>query len=405
MLQHSTIPLEEAARVSGPMAFTIMLKPAGSLCNMGCTYCYYLDKVQLYGGREPRMSLPVLEQVTRAYIEANDVSQVQFVWHGGEPLVMGLPFFTKAMEYQKRYAGGKKILNSIQTNGLLVNQEWARFFRKNDFLVGLSLDGPRDIHDRYRLDRGGQPSFDRVMDALKCLTDHQVSLNTLSAVSRASEGHGREVYAFLKEAGVHYMQFLPVVEFVRAQGKKARPEIVEPKAPGATPSSWSVSAEAFGDFMCDVFDQWISRDVGQYYVQLFDSTLAAWCGRRDGVCVFGKSCFGNAVIEHNGDLFACDHFVYPSYKIGNVLETPIRELMETPQVKQFAYRKCAGLPLRCRRCPYLPACNGECPQHRDAVTGVNRLCEGYRHFFRHVTPYMNQMRALLENHETHSTVH
>ena len=343
------------------------------------------------------MTLPVLERVTRECIEANDVSEVHFVWHGGEPLVMGLDFFRKAVEFQRRYAGGKRIQNSVQTNGTLLTDEWARFFRDHDFLVGISLDGPRDIHDRFRLDLGGRPSFDQVMVGLEKLKEHGVEFNTLTTVSRAGEGRGKEVYEFLKSVGSHYMQFLPVLEYVRMKGINSRPVIVEPNAPGAVPAFWSVTAGEFGKYMCDIFDEWVMLDIGKYFVQLFDAALSAWCGQRDGVCIFGRSCYGNAVIEHNGDLYVCDHFVYPSYKVGNILETPVRELMEKPMVKQFAYRKWTSLPQRCLRCPYLPACNGECPQHRDPETGVNLLCEGYRAFFAHVAPAMSKMRFALTN--------
>ena len=395
MRSGQAIPLEDAARLTGPSAFNIMLKPAGSLCNLACAYCYYLDKAEIYAGKEPRMTLEVLEQVTRAYIRANDVPEVQFVWHGGEPLVMGLDFFRKAVDFQRRYADGKKVFNSIQTNGTLLSADWARFFRENNFLVGLSLDGPQDIHDRYRLDRGDAPTFSRVMAGLKLLREQGVEFNTLSTVNRAGEGRGAEVYQFLKDTGSRYMQFLPVVEFVRLRGRKARPQIVEPGTPGATPAFWSVSAPGFGQFVCDVFDAWVRQDVGRYFVQLFESTLSAWCGLGEGVCVFGKTCQGNAVIEHNGDLYACDHFVYPRYRLGNVLQTPIRELMALPAVADFAYRKWTALPRRCQQCPYLPACHGECPQHRDAQTGVNVLCEGYRMFFDHAAPVFDRMRQLL----------
>ena len=394
-MQENSIPIEEAARQSGPRAFDVMIKPAGSLCNLACAYCYYLDKEELYGGIEPRMSLDVLEKVTKAYIEANDVPEVQLIWHGGEPLVMGVDFYRKAVAFQRRYAGGKIVHNSIQTNGTLLTPEWADFFRENGFLVGLSLDGPREIHDRYRLDRGGAPTWERVMRGLSLLRECGVEFNTLTTVSRAGEGHGREVYHFLKDVGSHYMQFLPVVEYVRMRGRNSRPVIVEPGTAGAQPSFWSVSADGFGRFMCDVFDEWIRSDVGTYYVQLFDAALSAWCGQTGGVCVFGKTCGGNAVIEHNGDLYACDHYVYPRYRLGNVLQTPIHELMDQPRTAQFAYHKYASLPGKCLRCPSLPACNGECPQHRDPVTGVNVLCEGYRLFFAHTAPVFDRMRALL----------
>lgn len=391
----NTIPLEAAARLSGPRSFNIMIKPAGSLCNLGCTYCYYLDKSSIYGGNEPRMSMRVLEAMTKAYIEANEVPEVHFIWHGGEPLVTGLDFFKKAVSFQRKYAGGKKVFNSIQTNGTLLTAEWGRFFRENRFLVGLSLDGPRDVHDRYRLDKGGRPTFDKVMEGLRILQGEGVEFNTLSTVSRAGEGRGKEVYEFFREIGSRYMQFLPVVEYVRLQGKKSRPIIVEPSASGAVPAFWSVSADAFGRFLCDVFDAWIRKDVGGCYVQLFESAFSAWCGQREAVCVFGRTCSGNAVIEHNGDLYACDHFVYPAYRLGNVLETPISELMDSEVAKRFSYHKYAGLPRRCISCPYLPACNGECPKHRDSVTGVNLLCEGYRIFFDYAAPYFDRMRTLL----------
>lgn len=394
-MQENAIPLEEAARLSGPRAFNVMIKPAGSLCNLACSYCYYLDKEELYGEKEPRMSLEVLEKVTMAYIEANDVPEVQFVWHGGEPLVMGVDFYRKAVEFQRRYADGKHVRNSIQTNGTLLSPEWADFFRENDFLVGLSLDGPREIHDRYRLDRGGAPTWERVMKGLTLLREAGVEFNTLTTVNSGSEAHGREVYQFLKGVGSHYMQFLPVVEYVRMRGRKVRPVIVEPGTAGAQPSFWSVSAEGFGRFMCEVFDEWVRSDVGTYYVQLFDAALSAWCGQLGGVCVFGKTCSGNAVIEHNGDLYACDHYVYPRHRLGNVLETPLQELMDLPLVAQFALSKYTSLPRKCIRCLYLPACNGECPQHRDPVTGVSVLCEGYRLFFDHAAPVLDRMRALL----------
>ncbi len=391
----NSIPLEDAARLSGRLAFNILFKPAGSLCNLGCDYCYYLDKDRLYGGREPRMSLEVLESVTRAYIEANDVPEVQFVWHGGEPLVIGLDFYRKAVDFQKKYADGKTIHNSIQTNGTLLSPDWAGFFRDNGFLVGLSLDGPESVHDQYRRDRGGKPTFARVMEGLRMLREHGVEFNTLTTVSKAGEGRGAEVYRFLKDAGSRYMQFLPVVEFVKDRDGGGRPLISDPSDEGVRPAEWCVSATGFGRFMTDVFDEWVRSDVGEYYVQLFDSALSAWCGLREGVCVIGRTCSGNAVVEHNGDLYVCDHFVYPEYRVGNVLETPIRTLMETETVKRFAYRKWTSLPRECRQCAWLPACNGECPQHRRADDGKNVLCEGYKLFFSHAAPYMDHMRKLL----------
>ena len=392
--------LEDAVRITGPAAFNIMLKPAGSLCNLDCQYCYYLDKTEIYGGREPRMTGEMLETVIREYIAANDVPEVTFNWHGGEPLILGLDFYRKAIELEKKYAGDKTVHNTIQTNGTLLNAQWADFFRDNDFLVGISLDGPKDIHDKYRKDKGGAPTFDRVLRGLQYLRDHDVQFNTLSTVNKVSEGRGQEVYLFLKSVGSRYMQFMPVVEHVMHH-KAARPFIVDPATDGARLASWSVSSQGFGKFMCDIFDYWVRNDVGQYYVGLFDATLANWCGVPPGTCVYGRTCGGNAVIEHNGDLYPCDHFVYPKYLLGNIRTQSIHSMMESTAQVRFGIDKRNSLPSKCFRCKYLFACNGECPKHRfnrteNGDTGLNALCEGYYKFYDHVAPYMEIMKELLE---------
>lgn len=403
-----TLALEDAARLSGPLAFNIMLKPAGSLCNLDCQYCYYLDKSEIYGGREPVMSAEMLETAIREYIRANDVPEVTFNWHGGEPLVLGLDFYRKALELERRYAEGKTIHNTIQTNGTLVNREWADFFAKNGFLVGISIDGPQDIHDRYRRDKGGFPTFDRVLGGISALHSAGAEYNTMSTVNRFSEGRGLEVYQFLKGLGTRFMQFMPVVEHVKypADGsgkinRKARPYIVKPDTDGARLAPWSVSDIAFGKFMCEIFDWWVRHDVGRYYVNLFDATLANWCGVQPGSCTFSRICGGNAVMEHNGDIYPCDHFVYPEYLLGNIRDTDIRTLMQSPAQTDFGLSKRASLPTRCARCKYLSACNGECPKHRfnrteSGETGLNALCLGYYKFFDHVAPYMDTMKSLLE---------
>ena len=391
--------LEDAVRITGPAAFSIMIKPAGSLCNLDCHYCYYLDKADIYGGREPRMTVEMLEKVVRDYIAANDVPEVQFNWHGGEPLVMGLDFYRKALEFQRKYADGKTVFNTLQTNGTLLDAAWADFFRENHFLIGLSLDGPKDIHDKYRKDKGGQSSFDRVMDGLRILRSREVAFNTLSTVNKASEGRGLEVYQFLKSVGSQYMQFLPVVEHVTAR-KSARPHIVDPATDGAQLAFWSVSASGFGRFMCDIFDYWVRNDVGRYYVGLFDATLAGWCGVQPGTCIYGPTCGGNSVLEHNGDLYPCDHFVYPKYRLGNIGQQSIRSMMESAVQVRFGIDKRNTLPTKCFRCKYLHLCNGECPKHRfnrteSGETGLNALCEGYYRFFEHSAPYMQKMQELL----------
>ena len=403
-----TLSLEDALRINGPMAFNIMLKPAGSLCNLDCQYCYYLDKSEIYGGHEPLMSLDMLEDVVREYIQANDVPEVTFNWHGGEPLILGLDFYKKALEFERRYADGKIIHNTLQTNGTLLTPEWADFFRDNAFLIGISIDGPQDIHDRYRKDKLGKPSFERVMAGLQLLRHGGVEFNTLSTVNRFSEGRGLEVYRFLKGLGSRFMQFMPVVEHVKypvdSNGKPlkhARPFIVNPSAEGSVLAPWSVSDIGYGRFMCDIFDDWVRNDVGICYVNLFDATLANWCGAMPGTCVYAKACGGNSVIEHNGDLYPCDHFVYPEYLLGNIREKGIREMMQSDKQVRFGTDKHCSLPARCFRCKYLFACNGECPKHRfnrteNGDTGLNALCEGYRLFYSHVDKYMTLMRSLLE---------
>ena len=391
----NTLSLNDAVRLSGPTAFNMMLKPAGSLCNLNCKYCYYLDKAEIYGGREPVMSEQMLETVVREYIAANEVPEVTFNWHGGEPLLLGLDFYRKTLEFERKYAGGKKINNTIQTNGVLVDRAWAEFFRENGFLVGISIDGPQEVHDRYRKDKGRLPTFERVMRGLECLQAAGVDFNTMSTINKASEGRGLETYRFLKSIGSRYMQFMPVVEHVK-DGR-----IVDPSEEGARIAPWSISGIAFGRFLCDIFDEWVKRDVGRVFVGQFDAALACWCGVPPGICVFSDTCGGNAIVEHNGDLYPCDHFVYPKYRLGNIAETPIRELMASDAQVRFGIDKRNTLPSACRKCRWFFACHGECPKHRfnrteKGETGLNALCEGYKLFYSHVAPYMDYMKKLLQ---------
>lgn len=389
-----TLTLNDAVRLTGPASFNIMLKPAGSRCNLACKYCYYLDKADIYGGREPVMSDEMLETVVREYIAANEVPEVTFNWHGGEPLVLGLDFFRRAVELERKYAAGKKINNTVETNGVLLNQEWADFFAQNDFLVGISIDGPRDIHDKFRRDRGGAPTFDKVLHGVEILRSAGVEFNAMSTVNAASEGRGAEVYQFLKSLGTRYLQFMPVVEHVKGG------RIVDPSEPGAQIAPWSVSASAFGRFLCDIFDQWVRNDVGRYFVGQFDAALASWCRVSPGICAFGETCGGNAVIEHNGDVYPCDHFVYSKYKLGNIADNTIPEMMASDAMVRFGIDKRNSLPSACRQCQWRFACNGECPKHRfnrteRGETGLNALCAGYKMFYSHVAPYMDVMKQLL----------
>ena len=390
----NTITIGDALRLTGPAAFNIMLKPAGSSCNLECRYCYYLDKAGLYGGREPVMSEQMLETVVREYISANEVPEVTFNWHGGEPLLLGMDFYRKALALEEKYADGKTIHNTIQTNGILLDRPWAEFFRQHHFLVGISIDGPQDIHDKYRKDKGGAPSFDKVMRAVTLLQSSGVAFNTLSTINKASEGRGLEVYRFLKSIGSRYMQFMPVVEHVK-DGR-----IVDPAQAGAQLASWSVSALGFGRFLCDIFDEWVRGDVSRYFVGQFDAALASWCGVPPGICAFSETCGGNAVIEHNGDVYPCDHFVYPQYRLGTIAQRSIPEMMASEAQIRFGIDKRNALPQACLKCRWRFACNGECPKHRfnrteRGETGLSALCRGYQLFYSHIAPYMEVMKDLL----------
>lgn len=395
----TTLHLGDVAKMRRTPAFGTMVKPIGSACNLDCCYCYYRDKGEIYGGTMPRMSDELLETYIKQYIEGVSQNNVVFCWHGGEPLLAGLPFFRKAMELQAKYAGGKIIENTLQTNGLLLNEEWCSLFRDNNFLVGLSLDGPEDIHDAFRKDCGGFPTFAKVMKAADMMTRCGVEFNILSTVNARSEGRGAEVYKFL--SGINpYLQFLPVVEYVKMREGK-RPLIVSPDDETAVPAPWSVTAKGYGQFMCDVFDEWIKFDVGSRFVQLFDVTLANWCGVPPSLCAFAEVCGDGLVVEHNGDVYSCDHFVYPEYRLGNIKDSDLVTMYRSSEQQAFGRDKRDALPMECKRCNYYFLCHGECPKHRfeyakNGEPYMNVLCEGYKMFFRHTDPYMRRMKTLIE---------
>lgn len=376
-MQRRTIDIRDAARQQGPLSFQIMVKPAGGTCNLACDYCYYTGKAEAPGGSV--MSDALLEKVVKDGIETNAGQEVTFTWHGGEPLLAGHSFFEKAIALQRRYASGKRIVNTLQTNGTLLTPRWASFFRQHDFLVGLSLDGPADVHDGFRRDRGGHPTFLRVMRGLSLLRDAGVAFNTLTTVNARSQGRGREIYAFLREAGSRYLQFLPVSE------------------PADPP--YNVSAAGFGRFLCDVFDQWVRNDVGETFVGQFDAALCCWCGLPPGTCVHARTCTDTLTVERDGSVYACDHFVDEAHRLGHLATDSFRQIMAQPRRMAFVMEKYTGLPPTCLACPWLPACCGECPQHRAAAgtqKGRNRLCEGYRLFFEHAAPCFDRMRLLLD---------
>lgn len=401
MAREKYLSYGEILKRQQPKAFGSMLKPVGSACNLDCRYCYYLDKEAIYAGREPKISLELLEEYIRQYIEGNRVDTVTFTWHGGEPMLAGLPFFEEALRLQRKYARGKRIENALQTNGTLLDEAWCDFLRENRFLVGVSIDGPQSLHDANRLDKGGKPTFERVMRGIDLMRRRGVEFNTMTTVNRQSEGRGREVYRFLKSIGSRYMQFMPVVEYTLERPDQPRPFIVPPHTPGSRLADWSVSARGFGDFLCEIFDEWVVQDVGQYYVQLFDVALAQWVGVRPALCAFCDHCGDALVVEHNGDIYSCDHFVYPEYRLGNLRDTTLVEAFCSRAQADFGAAKHNLLPEKCHRCRYYFACRGECPKHRFdlAETGeadLNTLCEGYLAFFRHVDPYMRRMADLLK---------
>ena len=384
---------EDIVKRNERRGFTSMVKPVGSLCNMRCKYCYYLDKAALYDYRQPQMDEALLENYIRANIEGNNSPVIAFAWHGGEPLLAGKEFFRKAVALQQRYAEGRTVENSIQTNGLLVDDEWCAIFRDNNFLVGVSIDGPESIHDAHRVDAGGNPTFARVMKGIERLYRNRVEYNTLTTINIHSEGRGAEVYNFLRQISV-FMQFLPVAELL-CDGR-----VQSPENQGADIAPWSVSAKGFGQFMCDIFDVWVKNDVGRRYVQLFDATLALMVGVQPSVCSLCETCGSGLTVEHNGDVYCCDHFVYPEYKIGNIHTDRLADLAYCDRQFEFGVAKRALLPRECRHCKFYNLCHGECPKHRficdnTGEYGKNYLCDGYRMFYEHTESAMMRMKQLI----------
>jgi len=419
-------PGQENARRTPGKPIGIMVKPSGPLCNLGCTYCYYLEKEQLYPQEQSfRMPRDVLERFVRDYVASQDLPEVTFSWQGGEPTLLGLDFFKEAVRFQHAYADDRKISNTIQTNGTHLDDEWCDFLTRHRFLVGLSIDGPERYHDAYRVDKGGKGTFQQVMRGLELLKKHGTDFNTLTVVNRLNSTHPLEIYRFLKETGSGFLQFIPLVERApddpaRAHGlglagppgpqglvqlagsDAAREGKPVPSSPSYPVTPWSVEGRQFGVFLSTIFDEWVRHDVGQVFVQAFDTALAAWTGMEPPLCVFGETCGNALVLEHNGDLYTCDHYVYPEYRLGNVMDTSLAELVRSPEQLAFGAAKRDALPRYCLECPVRFACNGECPKHRfvetpDGEPGLNYLCAGYRHFFQHVRPEMEIMAELLRN--------
>ncbi|EBX1351674.1 anaerobic sulfatase maturase [Salmonella enterica subsp. enterica serovar Okatie] len=376
------------------IVFNTVAKPSGSLCNLSCKYCFYLDKPR--GQRV--MSDDVLETYIRRVIDDTPSSEVSFCWQGGEPTLCGLSFYQKVVCLQQRYANGKTIYNSLQTNGVLINEEWAAFFAQHQFLIGISIDGPQVVHDNYRKTPSGRASFSRVVNAIRLLQANDVEFNTLTVVNDASCRHGNAIYHFLtQELESKHLQFIPIVEPLAQKAQRSLTLSDNEDSPSLMP--FSVTPEGWGAFMCDVFDQWIRHDVGRIFVQLFDNLLGVWMGESATLCTMQSTCGQSLLVEQNGDVFSCDHFVFPAYKLGNLQQHSLEEMAASPFQQQFGAAK-ANLSSRCQNCTWRFACHGGCPKHRICMDGGERqnyLCKGYLEFFQHVTPYMNVMRQLLLN--------
>ena len=378
----------------------VMLKPAGSLCNLRCKYCYYLEKRKLYQQNPNNIiSDHMLEKFIKEYIEAQSTPQVLFTWHGGETLMRPIAFYKRPLELPRIYGRGRQIDNCIQTNGTLITDKWCEFFKENNFLVGVSIDGPQEFHDEYRRTSMGQPTFLKVMAGIKLLNKHKVEWNALAVVNDFNADYPLDFYNFFRDIECRYIQFSPIVERIvnRPDGLTLAPGMT----PGGTLTDFSVTPEQWGNFLCTIFDEWVKTDVGTYFVQIFDSTLANWVGEQPGVCTLAKECGHAGVMEFNGDVYSCDHFVYPEYRLGNLATRTITEMMYSEQQNQCARLKHQLLPQQCRECQFEFACHGECPKNRFVDDcygnpGLNYLCQGYHQFFSHVAPYMDFMKRELD---------
>ena len=395
------MPISTYAPFARPLY--VMTKPVGSLCNLRCKYCYYIEKSKYYDHEPARdrynMSERTLDEFIRQYIEAQTQPQVLFTWHGGEPLMRPLSFYRHVLELQKKYARGRLIDNCLQTNGTLLTDEWCEFFRENNWLIGISIDGPQDLHDAYRRAQGGQPSWFKVMRGIRLLQKHGVEWNAMGVVNDYNAEYPLDVYHFYKENGCKYIQFTPVVERIvrRPDGLTLAPGMQE----GGEVTDFSVSPEQWGNFLCRLYDEWVRHDVGEVFVQLFDATLANWAGVVPGICSMSAECGHAAVMEFNGDVYSCDHFVYPEYRLGNIRRQSLTSLMYSERQKAFGRIKHDTLPRQCKECHFQFACHGECPKNRFVrdrygEPGLNYLCAGYHKYFEHVAPDMDFMKAELD---------
>ena len=398
--------------VTAKLPFSLVAKPNGAACNLNCAYCYYLEKEKLYprDAGQGKMTEQLLETYIAQTIYTSRDPHVQFAWHGGEPILRGMDFFSTVIRLQKKYGAGREIENSLQTNGTLLTGDWCRFFKDHQFLIGISVDGPEHCHDHYRVYRDGSGSFGKCMKGLELLVKHGVEFNTLSAVNDYNAKFPLEVYSFLKSTGSRYMQYLPVVEWTVPAVDPAElgiQPVDSTKNPEVT--DWTVDPVDYGDFLVSIFDKWVREDVGEYFVLTFDCVLTNWMGVPPPVCVSAATCGHAGVMEYNGDVYACDHYVFPEYKLGNINDKSLQSLMESPFQLRFGQDKRDRLPAFCLACEYLNLCNGECPKNRiintpDGDPGLNYLCAGFKKFYKHSRPYFEFMANELRNHRLPSNV-
>ena len=384
-----------------------MAKPIGPVCNLACKYCFYLEKQNLFPDNEKyRMKDETLEIFVKNYIESNPAQEITFAWQGGEPTLMGIDFFKKAVELQKQYSDGRKISNAFQTNGIVLDDEWCEFLAENHFLVGISIDGPPEINDAFRVDREGKPTTDIVLRAIEKMKKAGVTFNSLSCVNRLSGSKPLEVYNFLKSIGIDFMQFIPIVERVPDEEAEklgidlAPPPDLDEEPEASEVTKWSVQPRQYGNFLNSIFDEWVKKDVGKIFVQIFDVALSAWVGYPPSLCSFAPKCGNALILEHNGDVYACDHFMYPKYKRGNILNQSLEEIIFSPEQIKFGSDKLDALPEFCLKCNVRFVCNGGCPKQRFLMTkqgdaGLNYLCAGYKKFFKHIDPDMQTMANLI----------
>ncbi|MFZ1320685.1 MAG: anaerobic sulfatase maturase [Ignavibacteria bacterium] len=381
--------------------FHVLGKPTGAICNLDCKYCFFLSKEMLYPGSKFRMADELLKEYIRQLMQSQNSLEINVSWQGGEPTLMGTDFFYKSLELQKKYKQeGVTVFNTMQTNGILINDEWCRLFRENNFLIGLSIDGTKELHDIYRVDKGGHGTFDKVVNAARLMQKHGVEFNILTTVHSGNSAYPLEIYKFFRdELKVKFIQFIPIVERKNDTGFQEGNEVTDR----------SLKSDQWGDFLIAIFDEWVRNDVGEMYVQMFDAALASWYGIPPSMCIFLEKCGMAAALEHNGDFYSCDHYVEPKYLLGNIMEKEMTEMIISEKQLKFGDDKLNTLPDYCKKCDVLFACHGECPKNRfiqtpDGEMGLNYLCEGYMKFFKHIDEPMKYMVQKLRMNQAPSDI-